>query len=553
MLFGLAATTAVLLQQIATPTQRESARLQRDARNAQTRFESVRRMNLPRRPSGGTSLCDARIGRYCYTYDSLEVPRPDESKSIQSARERLLGVLDSAAASNPADEWIAGQRVRYLLEANRIDDAVSASHACSGVRWWCAALEGLSLHVGQRYAAADSVFRLALDVMPATQRCEWMDLRSVLSTALAREFARADCNAKTGLANELWSLSRPLWSTPGNDLRTEHLARQTMALILDHSANAHGMPFGDDSRELLVRYGWAEWYTRYESGYATYGSAVITGHDREPSYYFYPEVGSRRAIASVTDASWTPRLRTAPSRYAPRHLTALVPLPHQLVRLPAEGDSMRIAVAYAVHDTALEHDSLSSILAVMRGERLALSSGARTTATLSATLPAESSVVSIEVTGAKSKRAARARYALAPIARTARAVLSDILLFDPRGVGEVAERDELLTHALTSPRVRTSQPLGVYWEARVAGEDVPVWVTLAVVPERIGLVRRIAARLKVAAEPAPVRLRWQSTAGRLRSGERVVLNLPANARGRYRVTLSVEGLSTSRLVEITGN
>ena len=48
-------------------------------------------------------------------------------------------------------EWIAGQRVRYLLEAGDEDGAVAAARACRAERWWCAALEGLALHEAQRF------------------------------------------------------------------------------------------------------------------------------------------------------------------------------------------------------------------------------------------------------------------------------------------------------------------------------------------------------------------------------------------------------------------
>jgi len=133
-------------------------------------------------------------------------------------------------------------------------------------------LEGLALHSGEHYAAADSVYTLALSEMPEAQRCEWLDVRLLVSEPLKRVLDRAGCAERARLADRLWTLSQPLWSTRGNDLRTEHFARLTMAAILPKSANAHGMPWGDDNRELLLRYGWAEWFTRYESGYSAFAS-----------------------------------------------------------------------------------------------------------------------------------------------------------------------------------------------------------------------------------------------------------------------------------------
>src|SRR6185503_17021854 len=113
--------------------------------------------------------CDARIGRYCYWYDSTETPVVPEPREIGAARETLLAALDSAAARSPTAGWIAGQRTRYLLEAGRFGEAVDAARRCGAERWWCAALEGLALHASEDYAHADSAFSIALDLMPAEQ------------------------------------------------------------------------------------------------------------------------------------------------------------------------------------------------------------------------------------------------------------------------------------------------------------------------------------------------------------------------------------------------
>ena len=64
------------------------------------------------------------------------------------------------------------------------------------------------------------------------------------------------------MADRLWKVSQPLWSVRGNDLRTEHFARLTMAELLRTSRYPHDMPWGDDSKELLVRYGWETGWSR---------------------------------------------------------------------------------------------------------------------------------------------------------------------------------------------------------------------------------------------------------------------------------------------------
>jgi len=52
------------------------------------------------------------------------------ARGIREARGRLIGMLDSAAAANPANLWVASQRVRYLAEDGRLKDAVAAALAC---------------------------------------------------------------------------------------------------------------------------------------------------------------------------------------------------------------------------------------------------------------------------------------------------------------------------------------------------------------------------------------------------------------------------------------
>src|SRR2546430_7117404 len=108
----LLSTAAVLLQLLAASPPGD-ARLLRDAHTAQARFEIVRRAHL-KRGWGNSGRCDATIGRYCYTYDSIEAPPFPEAPEIVDARARLIAILDSAAARYPADAWIAGQPVRYL-------------------------------------------------------------------------------------------------------------------------------------------------------------------------------------------------------------------------------------------------------------------------------------------------------------------------------------------------------------------------------------------------------------------------------------------------------
>ena len=151
---------------VSSPAQQDLQGIVRHARHAQAEFEQTRRWNLPHEYASGR--CDERIGRFCYWHgDGSDEHPPPEPRPIGLARSRLVGVLDSAARLLPADGWIVGQLVRYLVEDGRAQDALAAARACRAASWWCAALAGFALHAAPDFAAADSAYRVALDSMPA--------------------------------------------------------------------------------------------------------------------------------------------------------------------------------------------------------------------------------------------------------------------------------------------------------------------------------------------------------------------------------------------------
>lgn len=516
-------------------------RLRRDASDAQARFERVRRANLPREFGGGcSSTCDARIGRFCYWYDSTQRNAVPEPPRITSARNHLLATLDSAARRSPSDGWIAGQRVRYLIEAGRTQDAIDATAACEAERWWCSALQGLALHVAEHYVVADSAFARALREMPEGQRCEWLDLRLVAPDRLERQLSRGDCAERAQLAADLWRVSQPLWSVSlgGNDLRTEHFARLTMAKIFERSENGHGIAWSGDSRELLVRYGWAEWFTRGETLPHSMDGPRVTGHDREPSYYFFPDVTFSSGFPRLTSESWNLRNPLARTRYAPRHVERLTELPHQLTRF-ARGDSMQIVAVFQSRDTAITKDSTNARIVSLVGDRF-LSGGASPDGrTASLTLPRNPAVVSIEVRGARSKHAARARYMVEPLP-CSDMCLADMLLFRSVGAAD-STLERALQHALGEMRHASRDPLGIYWELqRPNGTATPAWFSLTVTPARVGRLRRLATQLHLAPGISPVRLRWQSVIEGTRASGAVSVGLPPTARGQHRVVLTIE-------------
>src|SRR5690606_10673646 len=103
---------------------------------------------LPFTWGGGSSRCDERVGRFCLNHmaGGPDWVAPPEDEEIVEARLMLVDGLRQVAELIPGDGWVVGQRVRYLLEANRFEDAVDAAGDCRAEPWWCAALTGFAHH-----------------------------------------------------------------------------------------------------------------------------------------------------------------------------------------------------------------------------------------------------------------------------------------------------------------------------------------------------------------------------------------------------------------------
>src|SRR6266581_3310966 len=233
----------------ATP---DSGAILRSARRAQAAFESTRTRSLPERPGGWSDICGQRIGRICYWYESDddEDSAPPEPARIREARARLLAALREAGAALPGDEWIVGQRVRYLLEDSQPASAALVAAQCRAALWWCEVLAGLVRHATGDFAAADSTFATALADMPADERCRWGDLSPLLEGELAERYRRLDCDARAAFEARWWWLAQPLYSHAGNDRRTEHFARVVMVRIQEGRRTPFGY-WADDLRDVV--------------------------------------------------------------------------------------------------------------------------------------------------------------------------------------------------------------------------------------------------------------------------------------------------------------
>jgi hypothetical protein len=574
--FAPRATLVAALLQLPAPTSPvaqaarlgapDSARVVHGAHSAQSAFESFRRLRLPVQERG-SGPCDVRVGRYCYWRgdgDDQDEQPPEEDPKIRERRDELIRALDDAAHVAPGDRWLAGQLVRYLVEAGRTDDARAyATRECAAATEWCAALAGYAAHAGRAFAAADSAFGRALAAMEPGERCRWLDVSDMLDGESAKRYDAMSCPAREEFFRRAAWIGSPLYSISTTDLLTEHLSRVARSEMADRSASPDGVSWGDDVKELMTRYGWPRWYSRSVPPVGSQLEPSITGHDAGMPYNFLPRLRAIDHFGHITDDDWKLDDARASTGYAPAYARSMHDLPSQIATF-RRGDSTLVVAAWdARKDTTLLGRELVATLnivaegtpvvrtsrAIAPGGRSSLIKGA--IATMAAI---DSGVASLEVLAVEDRRAARRRIGIPARGRTG-IELSDVLLYG--GSTElVSQLDQVRDSMLTSTSLST-RVVGAYWEVYGVSEtNGPIAFALSVEPFDIGWTRRLAQRVGLTDPATGLRLQWQdaprSVNGILGRGVRV--DLSRLRGGKYRLTLTAttrEGTATSsREIEV---
>jgi tetratricopeptide (TPR) repeat protein len=523
-------------------------------RAAQEGFETYRRRNAPGfQVPTGPSRCDEVIGRFCYWYTE-EGPRPPaEPPRIVEARDRLISRIDSIGSVHPNDRWISGQRVRYLTEAERYDDAVRAARECNSPDWWCSALRGFAYHVAGRYEEADSAYERALDRMDPRERCEWRDLKVLIDDNQLREYRDLNCARRLPLERQIWWLARPMLTTRGNDARSEYYSRLMMSHFIEDAPSAFAMGFDSDERELTLRYGWPIAWTRNPASVPFGSEPGLVGHERVPAHPFLPTKSVLENPATSDSAAWRSKgIPPVLARYAPAYARRLLPLDHQ-AGLFRRGDSALVVVKWSVEsDTALSaaarSGALTAAMALTRGEAddavIARGNASATSGSLTVRGPWGSMLMSVEVAARERLTLARARYGVRRSDSPAsRIQVSDIVLFAPyEGLPTSAE--DVVDHMLPTERVPEGSRVGLFWEAYEvdrAGEGIDISITVAPEnPDGGGWLQRGLRALRRVREAQPVSVGIRDFArGNEITARAVEVDLSTLTPGRYLLELEL--------------
>jgi hypothetical protein len=556
----------------------------------QRTFESYRRFQLPRvEPREGG--CDITIGRFCYWDDNDDTPLPAEREGVIRARERLRDSLDSLAALDSTSDYIAGQSVRYALEAHDGAAAVAFLDDCAATPWWCLALRGLVWHRAGYEARSTAAFDSALAVMPDDYRCEWLDVEKWLPPGTHIWKDHDDCaEREQSGARVLW-LAAPLLTWQPQATRNELLARRTLLRILRGTPTPHRTGWGSDLVEIALRFGWPDSWAREDADLSSLMTPEIrvVGHEPTPSFDFVPD---RHALESPLEASpddW--RLlgnRRPRMRYAPGWLMTIDTLPVQIARfLRAGGDSMLVVAAFDARPLLTESsvvvpgsappDSSGSnervgpgardgtpsvgmpatspsapdsaaipraaaLLAVSAESTLAARETARdTSGALVLAATRRPVLAAVEVLDSARFRAARWRGSVQPLDGTA--LLSDILVgLATGGTPPPILLDSATPRAIAPLVVSAGDTIALYWESYAhATTEHPARVRLQLVPLSSGFFGRVAHVLGLKHKEPPVSLAWDDPGSPdSQPGRALRVAIPDVPDGSYRIELVIE-------------
>jgi len=437
--------------------------------------------------------------------------------------------------------------------------ALRVARECASTGWWCDALLGYTLHTSGDFAGADSVFARALAAMPSATRCEWTDISRLLEPEPRKEYRRLSCDQREAPTNRMWWLADPLFITPGNERRTEHISRVVYAELQKKSVNTYGMSWGWDLAELGVRFGWPEKWTQFSNARIhAVEHPSVSGHDREPAYHFLPTRLPPDRLELVADSAWELKRTPPQEQYSPSYTRGFFLLDAQVARF-RRGDSTLVIAAYDVREDTLFRPRRLTVALVSATDEAALPAmvkldSAPVAHVLMLTTQSQPQLVSVELL-ADSVAAARWRYGYGELSlHPDRLSVSDLLFVD----GADGLPDDLAAaipraHGMTA--FSRSAKIGLFWELYgKAPVDSALPVSLTITPIEAGFFRRALRALKIAPRATPLNIRWQENgASGVLSARSVLLDLSLVPPGKYEVKLevgTVQPAQASRVIRV---
>jgi hypothetical protein len=502
----------------------DSAQIHRGARRAQEDFERLRERQIPAERGQGGGRCDEPVGRLCLRFAPegaspppiAPVPRP-----IVEARRVLLDALAEAARELPGDDWIAGQRVRYLLEDGDLLGAGAVVDRCQGTPWWCLALDGWVFHEDGHWVDAAEAFLDALEAMPPEERSRWEGEDFILERDGRRFLDVSDAGERERRRALLWRLADPLYMVPGNDRWTGHMARLTLVRTLEDAWNPFGLPWEADLEEILLRYGWAMGWERTQGqlrmGQITPNNMVAR---LDPDRRRYLPTGPELEVFPATEDD---ALRVIAGRettgYSPAYAPVVTNLTSQTARF-RRGDSILVVHAFSRVPDEVEEPlprDFRSALFLLPVDGPVVEDGPRPVREgmiLEGVWTAQVSgdtdrILSMEGLSTFERRAWRTRRGLErlpdPVGTVA---VSDPIFLSAESFDHPLTLDEALSEVLPTVRFEGRAQVRLAWEVYGIPQGEQLRVTLGLERAERSLVRRIGEFFRVIEPAEPITIRW---------------------------------------------
>src|SRR5687768_985194 len=456
--------------------QTDTAALKRTLQSTAAEYERALANKAPHKLMQN-AFCSETIGRFCLIHDGgVGGPLPPEPEEVKKARARTLEAYKQAVAAWPDDSVVIGSMLRYLIEDERAEEAVTlardyATRAADPA--WADLLLGFALHAATQEASADEVFARALRRALPNERRAMHDVKPLLSSKERDVYEKLTGAARAQYLERLWVVSDPLFLTDGNESLNEHLSRYVYARILARAPAVDNLGWGPDIEVLTMRYGVPTAHT--QSFGSSGGKQHVQHHSPEQLTYVPPALNTTGGLSVFEPGGiWPYDTIRVHSGFAPRTLRHMQVLAHQVARFPL-GDSVQIRA-----DLVLPTDSMVKFPARVLVGLFALDSAydviaaavdtvsmdaPNRTSTISLRAPARTAAYSLEALDLGTRLAARGRYIFAP--RTgSRPVLSDLVILPGTDDAPPASRAEPSFQPLPSLVIKQGDPIAIYIEAR---------------------------------------------------------------------------------------
>lgn len=490
----------------------DSVALRDAARAAQATFERIRIAHLPWAWSRSRGPCDEVVGRFCFWHEDGGDPwrPPPEAEAVTAARDALLDTLAGIAERLPGDRWVTGQRVRYLVEAGRAEEAAGVAQRNDAPMASRRALEGYALHAAGDHLAAEAAFDRALEAMPAERARRWADPSLLLDGPARRLRERLAPASREALDRRMWWLADPLWSVPGNERRSEHFARHVLDRMQEDARSAYDVKWGHDLRELLLRYGWPVGFERIRrdvGALARSPGTNVVSHDPPGGRRFLPSLEVLSSPTVSPASAWRLDEERPRSTYAPAYARRFVELDAQ-VAVFCRGDRVRVVAAWALDPDSLDPGSEVEAAIVVsespdRSPNVVRVTTGGPEGSAMLEVPAAPAVVSVEALASEARTAGRSRGGLALPGR----ISDPLVVTGPEALPATLE--EAAPRARAGSDVRGGERVGVYLELYPpAGARTAAIAVALRADDEAGLWRSFGRALGLVGDRSNPRLAW---------------------------------------------